>query len=107
MGILRFSLSWTFIFAVAAYDVYFAWQYRAVFRTWEMNPGARWVAGVGGLGAVFGAKAILLCFAAGVGACCYRNRHWLSTPYTGFVLAVHLLLSLQYVLGHFWARFSN
>jgi hypothetical protein len=99
MGKVRFSLLWTFVFLVAAYDIGFAWYYRAVFPVWELNPLARWIAGLGGVEAVFGFKALLILFAALVAVYCYRSRHWLSTPYTAFVSAVHFLLSLHYLVG--------
>jgi hypothetical protein len=96
---MPFSLAWVFIFAVAAYDVYFAWQYRAIFHHWEMNPVARWMATIGGIGAVFGFKAVMIGFAGVVGAYCYRCRHWLTVPYTAFVSGIHFLLSLHYVVN--------
>ena len=99
MGKVRFSLLWAFIPAVATYDICFAWYYRAVFHVWEVNPVARWLAGLGGLGAVFGFKAVLIIFAGLVAVYCYRSRHWLSTPYTAFVSGVHFLLSLHYLFG--------
>jgi hypothetical protein len=99
MGRKLFALAWAFVFVVAAYDVYFAWQYRAVFNVWEMNPLARWTARLAGIGAVFGLKAALIVFAALVAAYCYRCRHWLTAPYTAIVGGVHFLLSLHYLIG--------
>jgi hypothetical protein len=95
----RFTLAWTFIFAVAAYDVYFAWSYRAYFHTWELNPFARWLADLYGLGAVFACKVVLIGFAGFVAVYCYRCRHWLTAPYTAIVSAVHALLSLHYLIA--------
>jgi hypothetical protein len=96
-----FALAWAFVLGVTAYDVYFAWQYRALFETWELNPLARWAAGNCGLGAVFGFKAAVAVFAVAVAACCHLRRHWLEVPYTLFVSGVHLLLSAYYVVGQF------
>src|SRR5262245_26630000 len=80
----QFAAAWLFIFAVASYDLYFAWHYRAVFDVWELNPVARWAADLYGLRALFAAKALVTGFIAAVGAYCYRNRHPLTTPYTAF-----------------------
>jgi hypothetical protein len=99
MRITRFALAWTFIAAVAAYDVYFAWRYRAVFEEWEMNPIALWIVRLWGLEAAAGLKAALLAFALGVGAYCHRCRHWLEVPYTLTISAIHFLLSLHYLVG--------
>jgi hypothetical protein len=95
-----FWLAWLFILGVAAYDLYFAWHYRAVFDLWELNPVARWMAGIYGVRAVIAAKAILIGFVVSVAAYCSRSHHWLTIPYTAFAGAVHLALSLQYILGY-------
>jgi len=95
-----FALAWAFVFAVTVYDVYFAGQYREVFQVWELNPLARWMASLCGLAAVCGLKLSLIGFAATVAVYSYRCRHWLTAPYTAFVSGVHLLLSLQYLIGH-------
>jgi hypothetical protein len=95
-----FCFAWAFVSIVAAYDVYFAWQYRAEFQVWEINPLARWMAHLFGLWTVFGAKALLLGFATSVAVQCYRCRHRLTLPYTMVVGGIHLGLSLQYLLGH-------
>jgi hypothetical protein len=92
-------LAWVFVILVAAYDVYFAWQYREVFAVWEENPLARWVAQGYGLAAVFGMKTVLLGFAVAVGAYCHYRRHRLEVPYTLTVWAMHLALSLHYLIG--------
>jgi hypothetical protein len=94
-----FAFAWTFVLAVAAYDVYFAWQYRAVFHAWELNPIARWAADLCGLGAVFGIKAAFLAFALGVAIYCHRCRHRLAIPYTLTIGGAHFALSLQYLLA--------
>jgi hypothetical protein len=95
-----FGAAWLFIFAVASYDLYFAWHYRAVFGAWELNPVARWAAELYGLRALFAAKALLTGFIVIVGAYCYRSHHPLTTPYTAFAGAVHHFLSLHYLLGY-------
>jgi hypothetical protein len=94
-----FTLAWIFVLGVATYDVYFAWQYRVAFQTWEMNPMARWMARFCGLGGVVALKSALIVFAVGVAAYCHRLRHRLEIPYTLFVSGVHLVLSLHYLLG--------
>jgi hypothetical protein len=101
MKLSLFALAWLFVFTVAGYDMYFAWQYRSAFQSWEMNPAARWVAGWCGLATVFCLKCLLLAFAALVGVCCYRCRHRLTAPYTAVVSGLHLWLSVQYVRGLF------
>jgi hypothetical protein len=95
-----FVLAWVFVLGIAAYDVYFAWQYRVAFHEWELNPVARWAAGLYGLGAVVALKAALLTFALGVAWHCHRIRHRLEVPYTLFVGGVHLLLSVHYLVAH-------
>jgi hypothetical protein len=92
-------LAWLFVLLVAGYDVYFAWQYREVFHVWEANPVARWIAEGYGLAAVFGLKTVLLGFAVAVAAYCHYRRHRLEVPYTLTVWAVHLGLSLHYLIG--------
>jgi hypothetical protein len=99
LRITLFALAWSFVLAVAAYDVLFAWHYRAGFDEWEMNPLARWAGHLGGLGVVFALKAALLAFALWVGWQCHRRRHWLAVPYTLFACGVHVLLSLHYLAG--------
>jgi hypothetical protein len=100
-GRVLFAAAWAFVLAVAVYDAAFAWQHRANFQDWELNPFAREVARLHGLAAVFGFKALALAFAALVAAYCYRCRHWLTVPYTAFTSAVHLALSVHYLIGHF------
>jgi hypothetical protein len=79
----------------------FAWHHQAAFHDWELNPFAREVARLHGLGAVFGFKAAGVGFAAVVAAYCYRCRHWLTVPYTVFTSGIHLALSLHYLIGYF------
>jgi hypothetical protein len=92
-----FAAAWAFVLGVAGYDVLFAWHFRDGFLNWELNPVARWAAGLYGLGAVFIAKALAVVFAAAVGMYCHQRRHRLEAPYTFTVGGVHLLLSLHYV----------
>src|SRR5262249_31834758 len=100
MRLILFVLAWAFVLGIAAYDVYFAWQYRLAFDEWEMNPVARWAAGLYGLGAVVALKAALLTFAVAAAWHCHRIRHRLEVPFTLFVGGVHLLLSVQYLAVH-------
>jgi len=100
-GSVLFGLAWAFVAVVAVYDVSFAWYYRANFHDWELNPLAREVARLHGLGALFGLKAAGLGFAVIVAGYCYRCRHWLTVPYTVLASSVHLALSLHYLVGHF------
>jgi hypothetical protein len=93
-----FVLAWAFVIAVAAYDAHFAWQYRAEFTDWELNPVARWCAQQGGLEVVFACKAGLLLFAFGVAAYCHFSRHRLEIPYTLVVSGLHLMLSVHYLV---------
>jgi hypothetical protein len=95
-----FALAWAFILVVAAYDVSFAWHYRAGFAAWELNPVARWVAALYGLGTVFAFRVAVILFAAGLAIYCHRRRHRLAVPYTLVMGGMHLLLSLHYLVGH-------
>jgi hypothetical protein len=92
-----FVLAWAFIFLAAAYDTYFAWQYRAVLETWELNPLARWVGGLWGLPAVFGFKFGGLVYAAGLALYCGRRHHWMQWPLTLVITGAYAALSLHYV----------
>lgn len=93
-------LAWTFTLVIAGYDVYFAWQYRAFFQFWEMNPVARWIAQDFGLTSLFALKLALLGFGVLVAAYCHLRRHYLELPYTLIVSGIHLFLSLYYVMGN-------
>jgi hypothetical protein len=92
--------AWTFVLAVACYDVYFAWQYRACFLSWEMNPLARWIAQDFGILTLFGLKLGMLGFALAVAVYCHQRNHRLELPYTLVISGVHLWLSLHYLLGN-------
>jgi hypothetical protein len=92
-------LAWVFVVFVAVYDVYFAWENRAFFHVWELNPFARWIAQGFGLNVLFLLKILMLGFGAVVAAYCHLRRHYLELPYTLIGSAVHLLLSLHYLIG--------
>ncbi len=93
-------LAWAFVLVIAGYDVYFAWQYRAGFDIWEMNPVARWVAQDFGLTSLFILKIAFLGFGMLVAVYCRFRRHYLEIPYTLAVSGIHLVLSLHYLMGH-------
>lgn len=95
-----FFLAWAFILAVAAWDAWFAWQYRAVFAEWEVNPLACWVVDHFGLAAIFTMKAAVVTFATVVAALCHHLHSRLTVPYTALIGVVHLLLSLRYLAGY-------
>jgi hypothetical protein len=90
---------WSFVLYVAGYDVYFAWQYRAGFIEWEMNPLARWIYQDFGLTTLFLLKVGMTVFAIAVATYCHRRKHRLELPYTLIISGVHLLLWLHYLLG--------
>jgi hypothetical protein len=92
--------AWSFVLIIAGYDLYFAWQHRAFFHIWELNPLARWIAQDYGLTVVFAVKIVLLVFGVAVAAYCHLRRHYLELPYTLIVSGIHLLLSLHYIMGH-------
>jgi hypothetical protein len=94
-----FGLAWAFVFVAAAYDCYFAWQYREVLPVWEENPLACWAVGRLGLEAVFLLKFAGLAFAAGLAVYCRRRRPGLGRAMTLVVAAAYALLSLHYLLG--------
>ncbi len=99
MGKVLLALAWAFILGVAAYDIYFAWQHRAFFDSWELNPLARWVAGHFGFAALLGFKAAVIGFGGLVAVLCYRHRRRLTAcVYTTIVGGLHLGLSLVYVV---------
>jgi hypothetical protein len=100
MGRIGFRLAWVFVVLVTAYDIHFAWRYRAGFTSWELNPVARWVATLYGLETVLALKIAAIGFALVVAIYCDRYRHYLARPYTLIVGAVHLCLSCQYLLGY-------
>ena len=95
-----FVLAWTFVLIIAGYDVYFAWQYRAGFHAWELNPVARWLAQDYGVRFVLELKIALLAFGISVAAYCHFRRHYLELPYTLIVSGIHLWLSVHYVMGY-------
>jgi hypothetical protein len=104
MARVLFGSAWAFVLGVASYDAFFAWQYRAVFDTWELNPLARGVAHLYGFGGVFALKVGTTAFAAGLAAYCYHCRHRLTLAYTACVSGIHLLLSLHYLASYLLGR---
>jgi hypothetical protein len=92
--------AWAFVLFIAGYDIYFAWQYRASFHLWELNPLARWIAHDYGLTAVFVGKMFQIGFAVAVARYCHLRRHYLELPYTLIVSGIHLLLSVHCLMGH-------
>jgi hypothetical protein len=94
-----FTFSWSFILLAAAYDAYFAWQYRAVLDAWEMNPFILWLAGVGGLASVFAFKLLSMAFSTGLAIVCHYRRHRLEIPFTLIVAAAYLALSVHYLMN--------
>ncbi len=99
MARVLFGTAWTFVLGVASYDTYFAYQYRAVFGAWELNPLVRELVHLHGFGTVFVLKAATTFFALGLGVYCYHCRHRLTLAYTACVSSIHLLLSLHYLLS--------
>jgi hypothetical protein len=94
-----FSLAWTFVTAVSAFDAYFAWRYRELFQEWELNPLARALAHSHGLAAVLTVKAAVTLFALSVALYC-RHRQRLDAFYTLTVCGLHLLLGFHYLAGY-------
>jgi hypothetical protein len=94
-----FGLTWAFVFAAAAYDCYFAWQYRSVLPEWEQNPLARWGVGQLGLEAIIVLKFAGLAFAACLAVYCRYRRRVLGRALTLVVASVYSLLVLHYLVG--------
>jgi hypothetical protein len=99
-GTALFAIAWTAALLVAAYDCYFAWQYREVLGSWELNPLVLWLAARIGLLAVIGIKLLGLTLAAGLAWHCRRARPPLSRSLTQFVFGVYALLAVHYVVSH-------
>jgi len=97
---LLFSVIWALILVAASYDAYFAWQYRAVLDSWEMNPFILWLAGVGGLASVFAFKLFSMVFSAILAGYCHHRRHRLEVPFTAVVGGVYFLLSFHYLISN-------
>ena len=92
--------AWAFAFLVAAYDSCFAWTYRDVLSSWELNPLVLWSAARVGLVAVIGFKLLGLVLAAGLALHYRRARPPLARSLTQFVFGVYALLAIHYVVGH-------
>jgi hypothetical protein len=91
-----FGLAWGFVFAVAAYDVYFAWEHRDTFMEWELNPAARWGSEHFGLPAVFTFKFAGLILAAFVAAWCLSRRRRSGLYMTLITASAHAILLFLY-----------
>jgi hypothetical protein len=94
-----FALAWAFVFLAAAYDARFAWAYRDVIVSWEVNPLARWLAGQFGIAAVLALKFAGLAFAACVAAYYGRRRRRAAWALTLTVALAYALLTVHYYLG--------
>jgi hypothetical protein len=92
-----FAAAWAFVFAAAAYDAHFAWRYREVLQSWELNPLARWTWGQFGMPALLGLKFVGLAYALGLAVYCYRRHSPLQWPLTVVTACVYVVLSLHYV----------
>lgn len=96
-GDVLFAAAWLFIVLAAAFDGGFAWNFRADFQEWELNPLARRLATTFGLAGLLAFKAAGILFAAGVAVACRRFRNRLAVPMTLVVTAVYLSLSVHYI----------
>lgn len=95
-----FPAVWGFIFLAAVYDSYFAWQYREVLHSWELNPLVRWAAERVGLVAIFGFKFAALVFALALAWHCRRGHHQLGHALTVIAAGAYALLMLHYVVEY-------
>jgi len=93
-----FGFLWTFAISAAAFDAYFAWQHRAGFESWEMNPLTCWMAQAGGFESVIWLKVVTTAFAAALAFLCHFRRHWLEVPFTSVVTAIFFCLSIHYLI---------
>jgi hypothetical protein len=93
------GLAWSFIVGTAAYDSYFAWQFRDEFLSWELNPLAGWLARTFGFHAVLAFKAAWLALALSLALYCHRHHQGLTKKLTLVIAAAYLLLALYYVVG--------
>ncbi len=80
------------------FDAYFAWQHRAGFESWEMNPLTCWMAQAGGFESVIWFKVVTTVFAAALAFLCHFRRHWLEIPFTSMVTAIFICLSIHYLI---------
>jgi hypothetical protein len=93
-----FGFLWTFAIAAAAFDAYFAWQHRAGFEIWELNPLICWMSHAGGFESVIWFKVVTTLFAAALALLCHFRRHWLEIPFTSMVTAIFFCLSIHYMV---------
>ena len=91
---------WLSVCLVAGYDTYFAWTFREVLPSWELNPLVRWGVEHVGLLAIVAFKFAGLMLVATLIWHCRRRRLLLARGLTIFVVGVHGLLALHYVAGH-------
>ena len=92
-----FVLAWGFVFGVAAYDTCFAWQHRASFSQWELNPAACWANEQFGLSAVFIYKFAALFLAVSVASYCQMRGRRSGSAMTLLLAAAHGVLVVMYV----------
>src|SRR5207244_10387472 len=97
-GIVFLSI-WCLILAAATYDGYFAWQNRADFESWEINPFARWVVQSFCIEAMVILKLLGVTFATAVAFSCHRIRNRFDIPLTVFVSCCSLSLSVHAAVG--------
>ena len=98
-GTISFCLIWAFIVLATAYDMYFAWKYRAVLDAWEMNPFILWLAGMVGLGGVFVFKLFATLFSTALAGYCHYRRHPMKLPLTLIIGCAYFVLSFHYLLA--------
>jgi len=91
---------WSFVVVAAAYDSYFAWREQAAIDAWEMNPVARWTAGMLGLQVLIGFKAVGIAYGLGLAVFCHRHHNRLGRRLTTTVGSAYFLLSAYYVFCH-------
>jgi hypothetical protein len=96
---IYFVSAWCLILLAACYDGYFAWQNRADFEHWEVNPVARWVAQSCCFEAMVALKGVGVAFAGIVALCCRCMRNRLTLPLTAFAAVCYLVLSIHYTVG--------
>lgn len=97
---LLLCCAWASVSLVAAYDTYFAWTFREVLPSWELNPLVRWGVDHIGLLSILAFKFAGLIFVGALVWHCRRQRMMLARCLTIFVVGVHMLLALHYVAGH-------
>lgn len=97
---LLWGCAWLSVFFIAAYDIYFAWNFREELASWELNPLVRWAVDHVGLLAILAFKFAGLLLVAALVWHSRRQRRSLAHFLTGFVVGVHALLAVHYVVGY-------